>query len=327
MATDKDPANAPAPFLSLPKLIGLLVLTIAATGAVMYFALRSKGASNESVVSVLDERAAPAAKVNTGEVLDATVPNSLAPELGRRYKVRVESESRDGASMIARIGRTVAFINDVKPGDVVVVEVTRTRSNTAEAIVLERISSGPPLSASAHAPRGGSYPRTPAAAQAGTGEIHTGTVVSVGKFGDGLVKLGRQQVYVPGVAKGDRIVFEITEKRENAWSAKLVELLGREAAGKNRESSAKQGQEQKPRRDAPATLRAPDVQAGKEYTVTVTEKERSKPDVDGVARVEGLAVLIPGCQPGDKLKIRIVERLPTLAKAEIIERLPAGPTP
>lgn len=329
MATDKDSANAPAPFLSLPKLIGLLVLTIVATGAVVYFALRSKGASNESVVSVMDERAAPAAKVNTGEVLDATVPNSLAPELGRRYKVRVESESRDGASMIARIGRTVTFISGVKPGDVVVVEVTRTRSNTAEAIVLERISSGPPLSASASGPRAGSYPRTPAAEQAGTGEIHTGTVVSVGRFGDGLVKVGRQQVYVPGVAKGDRIVFEITEKRENAWSAKLVESLGRAGAGTGREPSAKQGgEEQKPRRDAPATLRAPDVQAGKEYTVTVTEKERSKPDVDGVARVEGLAVLIPGCQPGDTLKIRIVERLPTLAKAEIIERLPAaGTTP
>lgn len=307
--------QSPAPFLTLPKLLALLALTVAATGAVVYFAARDGGASNEQVVTVLDTRAAAEVPVNTGEVLDATVPNEFVPELGRRYRVRIEGESRDGASMITRIGRAVTFVKDVKAGDIVEVEVTRLHRTTAEAVVLHRISSGPPPADTRPA-----Y-RPAAAAPAPAGEIYTGTVVSVGKFGDGLIRRGSQQVYVPGVAKGDRVVYEITEKRERFWNARLVEKLDASVAAAETEPAAEAAPAAKP---APAALRAPQVQPGGEYEVVVKDKERSKPDTDGVARIDGLAVLIPGCQPGDRLKIRITERLPTLAKAEIIERLPAA---
>jgi predicted RNA-binding protein with TRAM domain len=313
MAADAAP-QSPAPFLTLPKLLALLALAVVATGAVVYFAVRGGDASNEQVVTVLDTRAAAEAPVNTGEVLDATVANQFVPELGRRYRVRIDGESRDGASMIARIGRTVTFIKDVKTGDIVEVEVTRLQRTTAEAVVLNRISSGPPPAETRPAYRPSEAATVPA------GEIYTGTVVSVGKFGDGLIKRGSQQVYVPGVAKGDRVVYEVTEKRERAWNARLVQKLDASAVSADEPSASPTPAE--PR--APAALRAPHVQPGGEYEVVVKDKERSKPDTDGVARIDGLAVLIPGCQPGDRLKIRITERLPTLAKAEIIERLPAA---
>ncbi len=322
MSANGSTPNKPAPFLSLPKLIALLALTVVATGAVVFFALRSKSSSNEAVVSVLDVRTTPAAKVNTGEVLDATVPNQFAPELGQRYRVRIESESRDRASMITRIGRVVTFVNDVKPGDVVVVEVTRLNRSTAEAIVKERISSGPaPAAAASRAQSGPREAREPRVARAEgavpAGGVYTGTVVHVGKFGDGLIKRGDQQIYVPGVEKGDRVVYEVTDTSGRAWKAQLVRKVEKSASD-TAEKPARTEAAERP-------MRAPEIQPGGEYVVTIVEKERSNPDKDGVARIEGLAVLIPGCQPGDRVKIRITERKPSLAKAEIVERLPAAP--
>lgn len=328
MSADASSPQKPAPFLTMPKLLGLLALTIVATGAVVYFALRPKGGANEAVVSVLDDRAASEVKVNTGEVLDATVANSFAPELGHRYKVRIQSESRDGASMITRIGRTLTFVDGVKPGDIVVVEVTRVSPTTAQAVLIEHISSGPAPTSAPPAARAAS--RAPSQMEVPPGEIYTGTVVSVGKFGDGLVKRGQQQIYVPGVQKGDRVVYEITEKRANAWTARLVELLGAATAGDDsgRASRSREARQQDNRRDqAQREFRAPEIKTGNEYTVTVTEKERRHPDTDGVARLEGLAVLIPGTQPGDRVKIRITERRATLAMAEVLEKLPVAASP
>lgn len=302
MSAESTPPATPT--LTMPRLLILLALALGATGAVIWFAVgRGKG-SNEAVVTVLDARAAEAAPVNVGEVLDATVPNTFTPELGRRYRVRITGESRDGASMITRIGSTVTFIKGVQVGDIVDVEVTRLHRTTAEAIVLNRHAS----SAEAPAPRS-SAPRS-APAAAASGEVYTGVVVSVGRMGDGLIKVDGQSVYVAGAQKGERVVFEVTDKRENFWNGRLIRKLAAEESGRPRPAAEEKA------------MRAPGVQVGGEFEVVVRERERRNPDKDGVARVDGLAVLIPDCKPGDRLKIRIVERLPTLAKAEIIERLP-----
>jgi predicted RNA-binding protein with TRAM domain len=68
-------------------------------------------------------------------------------------------------------------------------------------------------------------------------------------------------------------------------------------------------------------MRAPHVQPGAEFDVVVRERARRDPERNGVARIDGLVVVIPDCKPGDRLRIRIIERRPTLAKAEIIERV------
>jgi predicted RNA-binding protein with TRAM domain len=305
MAADAESTkpNA-APFLTLPKLLVLLALTIAATAAVVYFALRGSGASNEQVVTVLDAREAADARVNTGEVLDATVPSNFQPEIGRRYRVRISGESRDGASMIAHIGNTVTFVKGGQVGEIVDVEVTRLHRTTAEAIVLNRAA--PRESAPAPQPRAPTTALEPAPA----GEIYTGVVVRVGRLGDGLVKLGEQSVYIAGAQKGERVVFEIIDKRERFWSGRLLRKLAAEESGRPRSAPDD------------ADERAPHVQPGAEFEVVVRERERRNPEKDGVARIDGVAVLIPDCKPGDRLRIRIVERRPTLAKAEILERLP-----
>lgn len=305
MADETPTTQTPAPFLTMPRLLILLALTVAATGAVVFFAVRGSGASNEQVVTVLDARAAAEVSVNTGEVLDATGPNTLQPELGRRYRVRISGESRDGASMITRIGNTVTFVKGVQVGEIVDVEVTRLHRTTAEAIVLNRAAAREPSLAPTPAPRATPPAREPIPA----GEIYTGVVVSVGRMGDGMVKVGDQSVYIAGAQKGERVVFEVTEKRERFWNGRLLHKLAAEESGRP-SAAAKDG-----------ALRAPHVQPGAEFEVVVRERERRNPNKDGVARIDGLAVLIPDCAPGDRLKVRIVERLPTLAKAEIVERL------
>ncbi|MEM1246209.1 MAG: class I SAM-dependent RNA methyltransferase [Acidobacteriota bacterium] len=46
---------------------------------------------------------------------------------------------------------------------------------------------------------------------------------------------------------------------------------------------------------------------------------------DGMARADGLPILIPRAAPGDQLKVRVVERKPDYARAEILEVVVSGP--
>ena len=46
---------------------------------------------------------------------------------------------------------------------------------------------------------------------------------------------------------------------------------------------------------------------------------------DGFARADGLPILIPRAAPGDRLKVRIVERKPDYARGEIVEIFSPGP--
>jgi 23S rRNA (uracil1939-C5)-methyltransferase len=46
---------------------------------------------------------------------------------------------------------------------------------------------------------------------------------------------------------------------------------------------------------------------------------------DGLARCEGVPVFVPLSAPGDRLRLRVTERRPSYARAEIVEILQAGP--
>lgn len=323
MSNEQSSSVPPAPnLLTIPRLVILLSITVAATAAVVYFATRPGDAKDELVVSVMDAREAAALRINTLEVIDATGRSDIEPEVGRRYRVRISSESREGASCIARIGRMITFVDHVKPGDVVVVEVTRLKRNTAEAVVVKDASpAGGSLVPSAIA--GTDAPSSVAATRAALSEptpVHTGTVVFVGKFGDGMVKLEGHNVFIPGVEKGDRIAFEVTEKGERAWSGRLVAKLTPGSGAGDGGAGAptmRSGGTAPGGRDFSA---ADHVQVGKEYDVTITDRDRDNPTTTGMVRIDGLVVLVSGTQPGDMVKIRITERRQRLAKAEVIER-------
>ncbi len=46
---------------------------------------------------------------------------------------------------------------------------------------------------------------------------------------------------------------------------------------------------------------------------------------DGLARYRGVPIFVPLAAPGDRLRLRIVERRSSYARAEIVEILEAGP--
>ena len=46
---------------------------------------------------------------------------------------------------------------------------------------------------------------------------------------------------------------------------------------------------------------------------------------DGMARADGLPILIPRAAPGDRLRVRVIERKPDYARAEILEIVAPGP--
>lgn len=204
-------------------LCGLCVLL---AGIVFYFVARDREESAEAVVSVIDVHRPEETGINVGQIIDTMTNPDVEAREGHRYKVLVVDNARDGASGIARIGGLVTFVQGARRGDVAIIEITRRRSTSASAVLVERLESDHPVP---------DRPRL--LADAGPSE-----------------------------------------------------------------------------RDLP-------VSVGQEYEVMVTEQDRRNPERDGVARIEGLVVFIPNTQPGDRVRIRIVEELRRSARAELLERL------
>jgi predicted RNA-binding protein with TRAM domain len=72
-----------------------------------------------------------------------------------------------------------------------------------------------------------------------------------------------------------------------------------------------------PQQRAPGSLsKEKPVKVGEEIEVTVSELSRRG---DGVARIEGFVIFIPGTKQGTQAKIRIKEIRPNFATAELIE--------
>ncbi|MEM4700230.1 MAG: TRAM domain-containing protein [Candidatus Nezhaarchaeales archaeon] len=57
------------------------------------------------------------------------------------------------------------------------------------------------------------------------------------------------------------------------------------------------------------------VAVGGEYDVEVTEVSRRG---DGIARVQGFVVFVPGAKPGQRVKVRVVKMGDRYAVAEVV---------
>ncbi len=94
---------------------------------------------------------------------------------------------------------------------------------------------------------------------------------------------------------------------------------GRRPPGRGRRPSARRVPQPPPDRRPPAGLRLADVD---EIEVEVTKLVTGG---DGLARFEGIPVFIPRSAPGDRLRVRLVERRVDYGRAEIVEVLSGGP--
>jgi predicted RNA-binding protein with TRAM domain len=275
------------------RTLWVALICVAALIGVLYLILGSRQPSREATEEIVVSRTDEAPSFNFAHVIDATGDEEIEIQEGARYRVVIEDESRDGVAGVAFIGGMVTFVDGTRPGDVVVVEVTRLKRSVAEAIVVERISEGRSQRKRAERPRDDT--RLP------QDTVYHGKVTDMGSKGDGIVRVNNKVVFVPDTEVGDEISFRIREDKGNFAIGERVD--------------EQKEVEQETESDDPADA----VQPGATFDVTVTEKDRKNPDTDGVARIGGLVVFVPGTQPGDEVSIRITGRRPRFAFSEVID--------
>lgn len=298
----------------------LLAISTVAAGGVAALAWGARTGGDEVRVGVLPPAEVAALDLNLGAVTDAARHPGERPQTGRRYRVHLSSEAREGADAIARIGGMITFVSGGRVGETRVVEVTAVKKTTAEAVA---VGDAEKTAAPATAPAA----ETPAAPAT---QVCTGVVEGVGSRGDGRLKVDDVTIYVPGAAKGDRIVFEIVRKGDRFGTGRLVEKLSADAA-----PAAPATPPGTIVPAAPATNAAPAAAAdaggppkeGEERTVTITEKARRNPDTDGVVRLGGMVVIVPGTQPGQTVRIRITSVRDRVSFGEVVPEAPAAPAP
>lgn len=144
------------------------------------------------------------------------------------------------------------------------------------------------------------------------GQVFQDTVSGINAGGEGFIKLPDFVVTIPGVELGQRIEFRITDDAGRFVRAELIRTLPN-AAGYTPPLASKDD-------NRPAPVKVGDVIA-----VHVTEADRRQPEVNGVARIKGFVVFVPGAKIGERVKIKITEVMSRAAVSEVIERLGASP--
>ena len=327
--------------ISKGVLIALLALCLAAVGAVVFLIIRPGSPAPEVILAVTEAQSPEEAGIPALTVVDTIQNPSAEAVVGGRYKVRITDNAREGSSGIARIGGRVTFVPDTRRGDVAVIEVTRLKRTTADAALIERVAGAPalapePASASPAPSSAARETRGPTATPASglMGRTFRGTVEALGKEGDGIVKVNGKTVFIKGTSVGQHVEFRITGDRARIALGELLQVLPPPetpttvpAAPDTTPADSTPDPVPTPAPVLPTPAPADAAQApmpaiGSEHVVTVSEKDRRDPDKNGVARIQRLVVFVPGTQPGDRVRIRIVEHMRRAVRAEVIERLP-----
>ncbi|HMP89644.1 MAG TPA: TRAM domain-containing protein [Kiritimatiellia bacterium] len=300
-------------------LLALLLVCVAAIAAVLVLVLKPAPSEPEAIITLIETQAPEEVEINVMQVVDAIEDENAKAEEGRRFKVLVTDESRAGASGITRIGGMVTFVPNTRRGDVVVIEVTRVKSSTADAVVVERLETGrvipaaPPI-VREERPRPESYEPTPEL----VGQVFTGKVTDVGREGDGVLKQDGKVIFIADAKVGETVVYRITDDAGRFAKGEVVSKV--EATPRPPREPRERREQTKPPESPPPVDDKP-VKVGEVHEVTVTERDRRNPDQNGVARIDNFVIFVPESKPGDRVKIRITEVRPRMAVSEVIERL------
>lgn len=312
--------------LSRNVLLILLVICLAALIAVVFLVVRTGDKQQEQIITLMETTNAAASGVNILQVVDTlTVKDAVAME-GHRYKVLIEDEAREGTSGIARIGGLVTFVPDTRKGDMVIIEITRMKQSTADSIVVEKleaVKSKPVTHEAVDTPveeptRSGAEVQTDSGM---VGKIYRSTVMDNGREGDGIVRIDNKVVFVKGASKGEHVEFKVTE---DVGRFARAEIISRSDVPFE-SAPAVTSKPRPPREPRPAPDFDKPVKVGEEHVVTIMEKDRRNPEVDGVTRIAGFVIFVPGTRVGDHVRIKITDMSKRAADAEVIERLEAAP--
>ncbi len=144
------------------------------------------------------------------------------------------------------------------------------------------------------------------------GKVFQETVSGLNADGEGFIKLPEFVVAIPGVDIGQHIEFRITDDTGRFVRAEVIRTLPATASYTPPPVSKEDN------RSAP-------VKVGDVIDVDVTEAARRQPEVNGVARINGFVVFVPGTKIGERVKIKITEVMDRSADSEVVERLSTSP--
>lgn len=319
--TDSTPPPAADSKLKVLALVFLVLLGIA--GAVL-IALHVKESGKAAVTVVYTEGEAGAPDVNTGDVVDATDPQAvLEPRLGYRYKLFIEDDSDDLTSGIAKIGGRTTFVSGARRGQTVLADVTRVRERVVDANLVRVLSS---VDLPPRPPR---EPFQPSADDS-AGHVVDGAELDVviseassqNPGQEGIARVAGLVVVVEGVTTiGERVNVRIVNRMERIAFAEPTgnppgtEPLPEAARPRIRGFQPRPGDS------------AAHVIPGAELDVVISEESSKNPGFEGIARVEGLVVVVNGVpEVGRRVNVRITGRQERVAFAEPTGK-PAGTDP
>ena len=295
--------------LVLLPIVGILLVLL----AIVLLRPREPG-----VVTAIIPPGPNAPAVNTGTVIDATDPDQPVDlRLGYRYRIFIEDESEDRSSGIAHINGRATFVPDARRGQTILADVTRVRERVVDAVlvrVLSKIDLPPKPTRPSFRPR----PEDPVV-EGAEFDVVISEESSKNPGVEGIARINGLVVIVSGAPTvGQRANVRITERRERIAFA---ELTGKPAGTDPLpERAPAPRQTYRPRRGDPSA----NVVEGAEFSVVIAEESSKNPGVEGIARINGLVVVVNGVPtPGQRVDVRITERRDRIAFAEPVVPLSA----
>lgn len=142
------------------------------------------------------------------------------------------------------------------------------------------------------------------------GEEYNVRIESVGSRGDGMTRIKGMVVFVAETREGEEARVRITRLSRSTAQA---EKIG-PATGPVEVSAAPSGGDRQQTEGGDRSRPVP-VEVGKEYDVTISEVGSRG---DGIARLEGFVIFVPGTQAGQAVKVRVTRVGRSSAQAEVV---------
>ena len=187
-----------------------MFLVLGATVAAILYLVFTSGNNNREIIlgeKVIEKVPVSETDINTGQIIDATQKKDIKAKEGYRYKVYIQELSKEGTAGIARIGRMITFVPNVKKGDVAIVQITRVSRTTATAELIKIVKSADIKKDIA------------------VGDKYFVTIEQKDRKNpdkNGVVRINGLVVFVPNTQPGDKVEILITERRPTIARAKVI---------------------------------------------------------------------------------------------------------
>ena len=147
----------------------------------------------------------------------------------------------------------------------------------------------------------------------------------------GIARIGGLVTFIPGARRGQILLVELTSVRERVANGVIIRQEVAQAPPETVARARRQPERRPPPVPTPTfspeevtdaeTATSESVQPGRLFRVLMLEASNRDPQREAVTRIGGLVVITPNTQVGDEVIIRIAERRPRVAFAEVVKHI------